>query len=288
MRLLVPGDEPVLAPFFAAHPDTTLFFQNNTRRGGLVDGGAIYHATYAAAFEGDAIVALAAHCWNGNVLLEAPREVASIVHAAVRASGRAVSGIVGPRAQVVAARSALGLDAAPAYLDSTEDLFALDLAKLRVPEPLAQGTVRHRLPRDAELPMLVAWRRDYRTQHLHERDDDALVVKCREEIERHHRQQHHFVLEFDESAVAYAAYNAETPSCVQIGGVWTPPALRGRGFARAAVAGALLAARERGVPRSVLFTETDNHFAKAAYRALGYERIGDYGLVMFAGPQRIS
>lgn len=282
MRLLVPGDEPALAPFFAAHPDTTLFFQNNTRRGGLVDGGAIYQATYAAAFEGDAIVALGAHCWNGNVLLEASREIAAIVDAAVSASRRAVSGIVGPRAQVVAARSALGLDAAPAYLDSAEDLFALDLAKLRVPEPLAQGAVVSRLPRDAEVPMLVAWRRDYRTQHLHEPDDAALAAKCREEIERHHAQRHHFVLEHDGEVVAYAAYNAETPTCVQIGGVWTPPALRGRGFARAAVAGALLAARDRGVSRSVLFTETDNHFAKSAYRALGYERIGDYGLVMFA------
>ncbi len=280
--MLVPGDEPALANFFAAYPDTTLFFQNNTRRGGLVDGGAVYQGTYVAAFEGDAIVALAAHCWNGNVLLEAPRELAAIAREAVRASGRAVSGIVGPRDQVVAARSALGLDDASAYMDSAEDLFALDLARLRVPEPLAQGAVTCRLPRDAEVRMLAAWRRDYRTQHLHEPDDAALATKCREEIERHHRQQHHFVLEREGEVVAYAAYNAETPTCVQIGGVWTPPDLRGRGFARAAVAGALLAARERGVPRSVLFTETDNHFAKSAYRALGYERIGDYGLLMFA------
>ncbi len=78
------------------------------------------------------------------------------------------------------------------------------------------------------------------------------------------------MLERGGEPVAYAAYNAALPTCVQIGGVWTPPLLRSRGYARAAVAGALLAARERGVPRSVLFTEEDNHPAKAAYRALGY------------------
>ena len=61
--------------------------------------------------------------------------------------------------------------------------------------------------------------------------------------------------------------------------------MRSQGFARAAVAGALLAARERGVPRSVLFTEEDNHPAKAAYRALGYQRVGDYGMVMFRGSE---
>jgi predicted GNAT family acetyltransferase len=35
----------------------------------------------------------------------------------------------------------------------------------------------------------------------------------------------------------------------------------------------------------VLFTETDNHPAQAAYRALGYERVGDYGMLLFAEPQ---
>jgi predicted GNAT family acetyltransferase len=75
---------------------------------------------------------------------------------------------------------------------------------------------------------------------------------------------------------------------VQIGGVWTPPAWRGRGYAKAVVAGALLAARERGVARSVLFTGPDNHPAQAAYRALGYGRVGDYALVLFAEPAEVG
>lgn len=281
IRVLVPGDEPALAAFFAIHPDTTLFFQNNLRRGGFVDRGAVYEATYAAAFEAGAISALASHCWNGNVVVEAPRDLEAVVHAAVRASGRGVSGIVGPRIQVVAARALLGLDADAAYMDSAEDLFALELERLRVPAPLASGAWRWRAPHESELPLLVAWRHDYRHQYLCEPTGDALVAKTREEIHRHHAEAAHFVLEVDGEPVAYAAYNAQTPACVQIGGVWTPPSLRSRGYARAAVAGSLLAARARGIPRSVLFTEADNHAAKAAYRALGYERIGDYGMVLF-------
>jgi len=281
--VLVPGDEPALDAFFAAHPHTTLFFQNNLRKGGLVDRGAVYQASYAAAFEAGAISALANHCWNGNVLLEAPRHLEAVARAAVRASGRAVSGILGPRAQVIAARVALGLETASAHLDSIEDLFALELDQLRVPAPLARGEWLCRRPRDRELAMLIAWRHDYRHRHLHEQPGEALVAKCREEIQRHHDEHAHFVLERGGEAVAYAAYNAALPSCVQIGGVWTPPPLRSQGYARAAVAGALLAARERGVPRSVLFTEGDNHPAKAAYRALGYQRVGDYGMAMFGG-----
>ena len=283
--MLAPGDEPALGRFCAAHPHTTLFFQNNVVTAGLVDRGAPYQGTYVAAFDGAAIVALAAHYWQGNVIVEAPVALEAVVGAAVAASGRAVSGLLGPWAQVCSARNALGLEDVAAYLDSADDLFALDLAALRVPEPLARGGVTSRRPLEAEVPMLVAWRRDYRTLYLQERDDDALLAKCRDEIHRLHHQQHHFVLERDGDVVAYSAYNAATPSCVQIGGVWTPPGLRGRGFARAVVAGSLLAARELGVSLSVLFTQVDNHSAKAAYRALGYERIGDYGMVMLSAPR---
>ena len=280
MRVLVPGDEALLDAFFAAHPHTTLFFQNNVRKGGLVDRGDVYQATYVAAIEDGAVTALANHCWNGNVLLEAPRHLARVVCEAVRASGRAVSGILGPHAQVVEARSALGLDRAVAYMDSAEDLFALELSQLRVPAALESGALQCRHPHDRELPTLIDWRYEFRHLHLGEVAGDALLAKCREEIARYQGEGSHFVLERDGEPVAYAAYNAAVPSCVQMGGVFTPAPLRSRGFARAVVAGALLAARANGVASSVLFTEVDNHPAKAAYRALGYQRVGDYGMLM--------
>ena len=285
VRVLVPGDEPMLDAFFAAYPHTTLFFQNNVRKGGLVDRGAVYQATYVAAIEDGAVTALANHCWNGNVLLEAPDHLAAVVHEAVRASGRSVSGILGPRAQVLAARAALGLDAAPSYTDSAEDLLALELAQLRVPAALERGAVRCRPPHEYELPIVIDWRHEFRHLHLGEVAGEALLTKCREEIVRYHGEGDHFVLERAGEPVAYAAYNAAVPACVQIGGVFTPPPLRSQGFARAVVAGALLAAQARGVASSVLFTEVDNHAAKAAYHALGYQRVGDYGMVMLESGQ---
>jgi len=65
---------------------------------------------------------------------------------------------------------------------------------------------------------------------------------------------------------------------VQLGGIYTPPALRGRGFARCAVAASLLAARERGASRAVLFTGNPN--AVRTYEALGFARVGDYSIVL--------
>lgn len=289
LRLLQPGDEALLAAFFARHPDTTLFLQGNARAAGLVDRGEPQQGSYVAACDGDgAIAALACHCWNGNVLLEAPVALAELVRAAVAASGRGVTGVIGVDAQARAARRALGLEAVPAMLDSREDLFALSLDAMQVPGPLARGVFRCRSPRDEELPGLVAWRHDYRVEAIGERGGAALRAKSAEEIALSQRLGRQFVLEQAGALVAYAAYNAETPACVQIGGVWTPQALRGRGYGRAVVAGALLAARARGVVRSVLFTPTGNAAAQAAYRALGYERVGDYALILFAEPLTVT
>lgn len=68
---------------------------------------------------------------------------------------------------------------------------------------------------------------------------------------------------------------------VQIGGVWTPPEGRSRGYGRCVVAGALQMAISDGVDRSILFTEPDNVGARRAYRAIGFRPIGTYGVVFF-------
>jgi predicted GNAT family acetyltransferase len=98
----------------------------------------------------------------------------------------------------------------------------------------------------------------------------------------HQRSGSRWLLEQDGWPVASTGFNARLPDVVQIGGVYTPPALRGRGYARAAVAGSLLAVRETGVRRAVLFTGTDNEPARRTYLALGFRVVGDFGFVHVA------
>jgi len=72
------------------------------------------------------------------------------------------------------------------------------------------------------------------------------------------------------------------PDIVQLGGIYTPPEQRGRGYAKVSVAGSLLVAAQRGATRAVLFTK--NPSAVRSYEAVGFRRIGDYGLVLLARP----
>ena len=91
-----------------------------------------------------------------------------------------------------------------------------------------------------------------------------------------------WVVVIGDTIVSTTAFNATLPEVVQIGGVYTPPNLRGRGYAQAAVAGSLLFARQQGVKRAVLFADKDHPTSTLAYRKIGFVDGGDYALVMFA------
>jgi GNAT superfamily N-acetyltransferase len=280
-RVLGPGDEPLVREFLRAHADSSLFLLGNLRAAGLADTGAAYSATWVASFDGPSVAGVAAHCWNGVLLLQAPRDFAPLARAAVSASGRPLAGLSGPRGQVVAARAVLGLDEAPAALDHEAELFSLALDDLVVPGGLSASGVACAPPSPEDRSLLLDWRVAYSVEALGAVPGEGLRATCAEEVERLVAEGNAFVLRRDGVPVAFSAFNARLPEVVQVGGVFTPPELRGRGHARAVVAGSLLAARAAGVSRAVLFTERTNAPARRAYLALGFRVTGDYGLVLF-------
>ncbi|HTH64576.1 MAG TPA: GNAT family N-acetyltransferase [Gemmatimonadales bacterium] len=278
IRPLRPGDAAQLETFLVRHADFSMFLRSNSRAAGLVYQGQPLEAEYVAAFDSDQIVAVAAHCWNGMLLLQAPVNIAAVARAAVAQSGRPIAGLSGPAEQVSAARTALGLDDRPAPKFGREELFALDLADLVVPQPLADGRWICRHPRPDELELLVDWRVDFAREALQFPDSPTLRGECERELALAYEQGSNWVLE-DGGLVSYSAFNARLPDIVQIGGVWTPRELRGRGYGRAVVAGSLVEVAQTGVRRAVLFAERED--AKRAYRGIGFRAVGAYGLVLF-------
>src|SRR2546428_13010854 len=106
-----------------------MFLRSNARSAGLTDRGQPMQATYVAALEGGRIAGVAAHCWNGMVLVQAPEggHAAAAALEAVRRSRRTVTGLSGPWDQGVAAREALRLRAAPAAQGRRGAPLGLDL-----------------------------------------------------------------------------------------------------------------------------------------------------------------
>lgn len=261
-----------------------MFLRSNARAAGLVDSGRPFEGTYVAAIENGAVTGVAAHFWNGMLVLQAPapETLEPVARAAVSRSGRELKGLTGPWSQVEAARHALDLGERKTSLDSREDLFSLELDDLRIPEQLASGRVVCRRPRGDDIELAARWRVAFSVEALGRADAGEIIVVARAEIERLQEQGSQWILLEDGRPVAYSAFNARLPDAVQVGGVWTPPELRGRGHARAVVAGSLLEARQEGATKAILFTGEENLAARAAYEALGFRVVGDYGLVIFA------
>jgi GNAT superfamily N-acetyltransferase len=284
-RVLTAGDEERLEQFLAAHRDTSMFLRSNARRAGLVYEGAPFQAVHVGSFQGDTLTGVAAHAWNGLMLFQAPDgpdAVATLARACAERSERPVTGFAGPLAQVKAGRAALGLTDAPAAMDGCEWLYAMDLADIIVPDALRNGTIVCRPPRADERELLCEWRFAYDIETLGSPDSDETRERSTAFLDRQIADGDVWVA--TEAAaeapmpVSLSAFNAALPDIVQLGGIYTPPALRGRGYAKAAVAHSLLMARERGASRAVLFTE--NPSAARSYEAVGFRRTGDYSLVL--------
>jgi GNAT superfamily N-acetyltransferase len=277
-RVLDEADTSLLETFLALHRDSSMFLRANMRRAGLTYQGAPGQATYVGAFRDGRMVGVAAHCWNGMVLLQAPEHAAELARAAVEWSRRPVTGLSGPLEQVGRARSELDLDSADVALDGAERLYALDLSQLVVPDPLSKGTVVCRPPRPEERDALCAWRLAYDMELLGATDSPSTRKRSAKFLDAQIAEGNAWVAVVENTPVSLSAFNAALPDIVQLGGIYTPPALRGRGFAKSVVAASLLVARDRGASRAVLFTS--NPSAVRTYEAVGFSRIGDYSLVL--------
>ncbi len=294
VSILRPGDESRLEAFLRPRLDSSMILLSNLRKAGIADRGGPFEGTYYRAPAGGEIAGVAAHYWQGNLILQAPDHLDELVETISSAPVREVRGLLGPGDQVGRARRLLGWPDARIQLDEREGLYALPLAELVVPQQLGAGsvtpeggkpTLRGRRAERRDLDRVAAWRVDYCLEALGAEETPELRAQCRAEMEGYLERGETWVLEDSGVegggvAVASTSFNATIREAVQVGGVWTPPELRGRGYGRAAVAASLLDARAEGVERAILFTGDDNVPAVKAYAALGFRRVGDHRVVL--------
>ncbi len=280
IRVLGPGDEGLLETFLLPRVDTSMFLIGNMRTVGLLDSGRRYEGTYVAAFQSGEILGVVAHYWNQNLIVQAPDKLEALWPAAVVASGRPVKGVLGPKDQVQTVNDALNIAESQVQLDDTENLYSLPLKDLLVPELLESGRCRGRRASLSDLELMVEWRLAFSIEALGEHDSSDLRKQTRSSIKRATQDGQLWVLECDGRPVATTALNSVLREAVQIGGVWTPPRFRSRGFGRSAVAASLLELRAQGVEKAVLFTGRDNVPAQRAYLGLGFQQIGSYRILL--------
>lgn len=132
---------------------------------------------------------------------------------------------------------------------------------------------RFRLAGAADVAQAEAWAQDFS-------DALELVPRASRSLAGHVAAGRVGLWELDGRAVSMAYASPSNGGVTRVSGVWTPPGLRGNGYASAVVAG-ISAARMDSGETCMLYTDLANPTSNAIYQALGYRRVGDSVTIAF-------
>jgi hypothetical protein len=141
------------------------------------------------------------------------------------------------------------------------------------------GRFRRATAQDKDL--LVRWRIDFSKEALGEDPDPAEVAKAIDSMLT--SPVRGIGVWEDRRVVSIAAYSGPTPHGIRIGSVYTPPELRGRGYASACVAALSQMLLDGGYSFCFLFTDLANPTSNKIYQQIGYEQVGEAAEYEFIG-----
>lgn len=267
-----------LAAFLKRHAATCMFMRANLENYGIGQSDHQHAMRYFLRERGAQIIGVGAISNSGMLMVQANAGIADIAAFMQGEPGDVqIAGLLGESGMVDEMRAALGLADRPTTFDKKEPLFSLDLDDLVIPE-IKGASMRKAC--GVDLTRLLKWSYDYNieTGLRAEGEDTRAAVKTDvlAALKRGNTRQ----LIHKGQVVAKTAFNAELPDMVQIGGVYTPPEFRGRGYARLIVALHLAEVRKTGVKKAILFASGES--AVRAYRAIGFRQIGHYTIMIFA------
>ncbi|MGC9668773.1 GNAT family N-acetyltransferase [Planosporangium sp. 12N6] len=190
------------------------------------------------------------------------------------ALGRPLSGVNGDRevAEAFAAEWVRRTGGA-VHLHQQHRLYRL--ADLTPPRPAPPGHAR--IAGTADLDLVLAWWEEFVVEVGDTPSDRTNVVAD--------RIGHGGVLlwEVNGAPVAMAGVTRPVAGMVRVGPVYTPPRLRGRGYAGAVTAAVSRAARTGGAAEVLLFADLANPTSNGLYQRLGYRPVGDHVILSFVG-----
>jgi predicted GNAT family acetyltransferase len=227
--------------------------------------------------DGDEVVAAALQTPPFNILVVQPRDDAAL-GALVAGIDVDLPGVVGahPEVEVFTELWTESRRLTRRVLRE-QGVYALEQVQ---PVPDAPGASRSASGPD--LHLLVEWMVAFGDEVLEE--DDPGRIEARQGVE--HRltaqDQGGFLLWEDEGEiVSMSGWGAPTPNGIRIGPVYTPPPLRGRGYATTLVAELSQTLLDGGRRFCFLFTDLANPTSNAIYERIGYVKSCEAAMIAF-------
>ncbi len=269
------GNIAEVEAFLKRHEDTTQFLLANLRTHGSRLSEHENSGNMKLIRAGGLVCGVFEITRRGVILLQAEPEHAGIILADCVAERIPITGFIGEWASVEPVyRKCAGFRAT---YESREILYRL----------LLVGNLR--LGRDARVRFLIEsdfaeWSA-FRTEYLSELrlPENLSPEQVHSQFINQARDRIWWGLFSGGKLVSRAGLNAIVPDVGQVGGVFTPPALRKRGFSKAVMLHMLMDCREiHGHSKSILFTGETDVAARKLYESIGYAPVGEFALIFGA------
>ncbi|MCA9715454.1 MAG: GNAT family N-acetyltransferase [Myxococcales bacterium] len=204
-----------------------------------------------------------------------PEAVLALARAAQTQRGDALDGVRVPAEYV----PLLEAELARGY-EREEAIGIYELSRVIAPSPVL-GAMRSAVASDLDrvVEFAVGFARDTGAVRS---EGDALVARVAALVS----EGIFVVWELEGELVSMAASRGPTPRGIRISWVYTPPELRGRGYAGALVAGLSQRELDAGREFCFLFTDLDNPASNKVYRRVGYRQVGEMGVYRAVGRER--
>ncbi|WP_189059127.1 GNAT family N-acetyltransferase [Longimycelium tulufanense] len=147
------------------------------------------------------------------------------------------------------------------------------LGKLSVPDPRPAGAAR--VARDPDRDLLLGWLRAFF------RDIGEPEERAESTVDERLLHGGLYLWELGGVPVAVAGLTRSVAGMARVGAVYTPPAMRGRGYGAAVTAAVSQVALDSGADDVVLFADAANPTSNGIYQRIGYEPIEDRLFVQF-------
>jgi len=236
---------------------------------------------FAVVRDGERVVAVALRTPPFNLVLSTIDDPGAVPLLAVDAAARwpDLPGVLGPTddarrfAELWQARTGCA-----ATLHTAERAFRL--TTVIAPRPVAG---RIKLAEPADRAWIAAWLVSFGAEALRQTQDLARMEAFADRIIARLGGRAMYLWD-DGGPVSMTLASAVTPHGSRVGAVYTPPELRGRGYASALVAAASQAQLDTGRRFCFLFTDLANPTSNHIYQAIGYEPVCDVDEYRFEKP----
>jgi predicted GNAT family acetyltransferase len=213
-----------------------------------------------------------------NLILGTPESEAPLAELADAVADQELPGLVGATPEVEAfAELWSARTGATASVGMRQGVYALEEVQ---PLPPVAGEPRVATMADREL--VLRWWIAFGVEVLHEGGPGRERAEIAVDHKLSSPESGILLWEDDGDVVSFAGWGGRTPNGIRVGPVYTPPELRGRGYATAVTAE--LSRRLLASGRRVCFLYTDlaNPTSNAIYERIGYRRVCESAEYSFA------